>query len=105
MNEPPPLASDVRPGIPAAFDEVVATALAKAPDDRYASCGELARASEAALRGELPRGADDRAVGSHSACWRPPSWRPRPPTVGIVLTTTVGTLRRRDSRSRPSRSA
>ena len=54
MNEPPPRASDVRPGIPAGFDDVVAKALAKAPDDRYASCGELARASEAALRGQLP---------------------------------------------------
>jgi ABC-type transport system substrate-binding protein/tRNA A-37 threonylcarbamoyl transferase component Bud32 len=54
MNEPAPRPSDVRPGIPAGFDEVVARALAKAPDDRYASCGELARASQAALRGELP---------------------------------------------------
>ena len=54
MNEPPPRPGDVRPGIPAGFDEVVARALAKAPDDRYASCGELARASEAALRGQLP---------------------------------------------------
>src|SRR5258706_5584796 len=54
MNEPPPCPGDVRPGIPAGFDDVVARALAKAPDDRYASCRELARASEAALRGELP---------------------------------------------------
>ena len=54
MNEPPPRPGDVRPGIPAGFDEVVVRALAKAPDDRYATCGELARASEAALRGELP---------------------------------------------------
>jgi ABC-type transport system substrate-binding protein/tRNA A-37 threonylcarbamoyl transferase component Bud32 len=54
MHEPPPRASDVRPGIPEAFDSVIAKALAKAPDDRFESCGELARASEAALRGELP---------------------------------------------------
>ena len=54
MNEPPPRPSEERPGTPAGFDDVIARALAKAPDDRYASCGELARASEAALRGELP---------------------------------------------------
>jgi ABC-type transport system substrate-binding protein len=54
MNEPPPRPSDVQPGIPEGFDAVIAKALAKAPDDRYASCGELATAGEAALRGELP---------------------------------------------------
>ena len=53
MHEPPPRASEVRPGLPAAFDAVVATAMAKAPDDRFASCGALAAAA-AALRGEAP---------------------------------------------------
>jgi serine/threonine-protein kinase len=51
LNEPPPRVSDVRPEVPAAFDDVVATALAKAPADRYATCGELADAAEAALQG------------------------------------------------------
>ncbi|MEP6813264.1 MAG: serine/threonine-protein kinase [Actinomycetota bacterium] len=56
LNEPPPKLTDARPDLPAAFDEVFATALAKSPDDRYASCGELAAAARAALRGEvLPR--------------------------------------------------
>ncbi|UQI45430.1 serine/threonine protein kinase [Streptomyces sp. HU2014] len=36
--DPPPLASDNIPGLPAAADEVLATALAKSPDDRYDSC-------------------------------------------------------------------
>ena len=53
LNEPPPRLTDVRPELPAAFDDVFATALAKAPDDRYASCGELAAAARAALRGEV----------------------------------------------------
>ena len=53
LNEPPPRITDVRPELPAAFDEVFATALAKAPDDRYSSCGELAEAARAALRGEV----------------------------------------------------
>jgi len=52
LNEPPPLLSDVRPELPSAFDAVFATALAKSPDDRYATCGELVAAGRAALRGE-----------------------------------------------------
>lgn len=53
LNEPPPQLSVVKPQLPAAFDAVFARALAKAPADRYASCGELARAAQAAARGEL----------------------------------------------------
>jgi serine/threonine-protein kinase len=53
LNEPPPKLTDVRRDLPAAFDEVFATALAKSPDDRYASCGELGSAARAALRGEV----------------------------------------------------
>src|SRR5262249_34268946 len=53
LNEPPPKATDVRPELPAAFDDVFATALAKSPDDRYSSCGELAAAARAALRGKV----------------------------------------------------
>jgi ABC-type transport system substrate-binding protein/tRNA A-37 threonylcarbamoyl transferase component Bud32 len=56
LNEPPPRVADLRPELPGAFDEVIATALAKAPDDRYGSCGELAAAARAALAGRpLPR--------------------------------------------------
>jgi serine/threonine protein kinase len=53
LNEPPPKLTDVRPDLPAAFDDVFATALAKSPDDRYTACGELASAARAALRGEV----------------------------------------------------
>jgi serine/threonine-protein kinase len=35
LNEPPPRLTDVRPELPAAFDAVFATALAKTPDERY----------------------------------------------------------------------
>ena len=52
LNEPPPRLSDHRPELPQAFDDVVATALAKSPDERYATCGELVAAARAALRGE-----------------------------------------------------
>ena len=52
LNEPPPRVSDVRPGLPPGFDEVVETALAKSPDDRYVTAGGLGRAALGALRGE-----------------------------------------------------
>jgi protein kinase-like protein len=53
LNEAPPKATGIRPDLPAAFDEVIATALAKTPDDRYSSCGELAAAARAALHGRV----------------------------------------------------
>ena len=52
LNEPPPRLSDLRPELPQAFDDVFATALAKSPDERYGTCGELVAAARAALRGE-----------------------------------------------------
>ena len=54
MNEPPPRPSDVQPGLPKGFDAVIAKGTRESADDRYASCGDLAAASDAALRGELP---------------------------------------------------
>ena len=55
LNEPPPRITDVRPELPAAFDEVFATALAKDPADRYPTCGELAAAARDGLRGKVRR--------------------------------------------------
>src|SRR5919204_5374923 len=51
LNEPPPRLTDLRPELPEAFDGVFASALAKSPDERYSSCGELAAAAKPALRG------------------------------------------------------
>src|SRR3954468_5854334 len=53
LNEPPPRLSDVRHDLPEAFDAVFAIALAKSPDDRYSTCGELAKAARAALAGKV----------------------------------------------------
>jgi serine/threonine protein kinase len=52
LNEPPPRLSDLRPELPEAFDGIFASALAKSPDDRYPTCGELTDAAWAALRGK-----------------------------------------------------
>ena len=44
VNDPPPLVSELRDNTPAAIDEVVARALAKAPEERFDSCEDLGRA-------------------------------------------------------------
>jgi serine/threonine-protein kinase len=53
LHDPPPQPSDVD-GVPAAFDAVIATALAKVPEQRFDSAGDLARAASAALAGDRP---------------------------------------------------
>jgi Protein kinase domain len=53
LNEPPARISELRPELPGAFDEVFSVALAKAPEDRYQKCGELAEAALAASRGQV----------------------------------------------------
>lgn len=52
LNDAPPHVTDVRPELPEALDGVVATALAKEPDQRYASCGEFVSAFGSALTGK-----------------------------------------------------
>ncbi|MER6732536.1 serine/threonine-protein kinase [Streptomyces puniciscabiei] len=47
--DPPPALSSARPGVPAAADEVLAKALAKAPDDRHGTCLEFVAALRAAV--------------------------------------------------------
>src|SRR5262249_3282837 len=49
LHEPPPRVTAVRPELSAAVDQVLAIALAKAPDDRYESCGAFADALRQAL--------------------------------------------------------
>ncbi len=52
LNDTAPPITELSPELPEALDGVVATALAKAPDVRYASCGELVAAARAALAGK-----------------------------------------------------
>jgi serine/threonine-protein kinase len=45
LNTPPPQPSKVKPDVPLQLDEVIATGMAKDPDQRYATTVELARAA------------------------------------------------------------
>jgi ABC-type transport system substrate-binding protein/tRNA A-37 threonylcarbamoyl transferase component Bud32 len=55
LNEPPPHPTELRPELPAAFDDLIDTALAKDPAHRYSTTTELAKAAQAALTGEVFR--------------------------------------------------
>jgi serine/threonine protein kinase len=66
LYAPPPAATQRRPDLPRAVDQVLATALAKNPADRYRTCGQFADELRTAL-GLLPAGPDD------------PGWPLRPP--------------------------
>jgi serine/threonine protein kinase len=57
LQDPPPSILDARPDLPFGVGEVIARVLAKDPDERFASAGELARAFRAAFcRSEVSAG-------------------------------------------------
>ena len=65
LHQPPPLPSERAP-VPAEFDHVIARALAKHPEDRYPSAGDLGRAALAAAAGE-PVTEQERTVATGAA--------------------------------------
>jgi outer membrane biosynthesis protein TonB len=54
INDPPVTPSSVVPGLPPELDAVVLRAMAKEPDERYPSAGDLGRAALAAVEGQQP---------------------------------------------------
>ena len=69
LMDPIPQPSASAPGIPRAFDPVIARGMAKKPKDRYASAGDLAAAAQEALAPDQDQAARHRAPqpGSHHA--------------------------------------
>ncbi len=109
LTERPPRISAVAPSVPSAFDAVIERALAKAPDSRYPSAGDLGRAAIAAAEGRRAR-SSERTVASGAAApiesptdpsgSRPrtrPAWRLAAPLVlavaavaGVAAVLTLG---------------
>ena len=85
LMDPPPVPSAARPELSASFDEVVATAMSKDPDDRYPTARALASALRAAGMGH---GSQETASVS------PVATSPPAPAV-----TTTGTRRRLSPRT------
>jgi predicted Ser/Thr protein kinase len=67
MTSPPPTVSALAPGLPGELDEVIARSLAKDPDERYPSAGDLGRAALAAACGELLSSSGERSVAAGEA--------------------------------------
>jgi serine/threonine-protein kinase len=72
LHEPPPRVTANRPDLPARADEVMATALAKSPQDRYATCLDFVHALRDCAGADHPATRVD--AGSYASVPPPPQW-------------------------------
>jgi serine/threonine-protein kinase len=98
LVEYPPPVSARRPGLPAGLDTVVATAMAKAPEDRYGSCRDLVTDFREVVEGrsepqEQPRRtAPDRPGRPPRPPGRPPRERAAPRRSRTLLAVAAAVL-------------
>jgi hypothetical protein len=90
MSEPPPSASAHQPGVPPALDEVIKRAMAKDPNARFPSAGDLARAAQAAAAGHaMPQQGEQSVAAGDAAPVSGPTVQPGPREAAAVLQGTV----------------
>lgn len=82
LNQPAPRPSQLRPGIPAGLDDVVARGMAKRPEDRFNSAGEMAAAATEALTRTEQNQAASILQHSQAATMMAPLPPPPPPPPG-----------------------
>ena len=81
LNAPPPRPSALRIGLPAQLDAVIATGMAKNPDQRYSTVTEMARAARAAItHGAEPPRTEHLAIPPSA----PRNFYPSAPTGGTA---------------------
>ncbi len=85
LEAPVPTVSDLGIGLPAAMDEVLAWALAKAPDDRPQRAGELAQAAARALGGGEVHPRPSNGSAGRPRATAPRRTRASRPMVGRLL--------------------
>jgi serine/threonine protein kinase len=95
LMEPPPRPSNTDPNVPDTFDPVIATGMAKDPDQRYATTIELAEAARDAITTPIPRPTPSPALnpptgqtGAVAAPWVPHDTPPQPPPSAVVSAAT-----------------
>jgi serine/threonine-protein kinase len=85
LHDPPPSVTEALPSAPAELDAVIARALAKEPEDRYPSAGDLGRAAAAALAGGDPS-QPERSLATGLAAPGPADLAPTAPAAGAAAT-------------------
>ena len=91
LTTPPPLPSTTQPGVSPAFDTVIATGMAKEPEQRYRTTLELANAARSAVETPATRPAPrvrpawptqpvqpNQLPAARPPATPPPTWRPSP---------------------------
>jgi eukaryotic-like serine/threonine-protein kinase len=86
INEPPPPVSTLRPEVPPRLDAAVARALAKRPEDRFATMADFGRELEACLQEmHAPGGAETMVIAPPAQAPRRHGRRRRTPVAALLV--------------------